>query len=109
MAARYAGWALLVGLAVAVPTVGHTDEACRTIHGRMSVYNGAPSVRIWIIGTKRLVGVHDQNYANLDYLPAKVRKLWESSGDVWSHSVYGDFRICAVTPEHPGWMQIVRV
>lgn len=101
--------ALLLGLALSLPEHSYAGETCRTVRGRMSFYNGAPAVRIWITGTKRLLGVHDGSYANLDYLPSNVRKLWEGSGDVWSHSIHGDFRVCASTRERPGWMQIVRV
>jgi len=31
--------------------------ACFSVHGRLSAYNGAPSLRIWPIGTHRLLGV----------------------------------------------------
>ena len=30
---------------------------CLTVHGRLRVYNGNPSVRIWPIGSHRLLGV----------------------------------------------------
>src|SRR5579864_3135963 len=34
--------------------------ACFTVHGRYTFYNGGtPRTRIWIIGTKRLLGVDD--------------------------------------------------
>jgi hypothetical protein len=32
---------------------------CFVVHGRLSFYNGAPSARIWKIGTKRILGVHN--------------------------------------------------
>ncbi len=32
---------------------------CFTVHGRLSAWNGAPTMRIWRIGTKRILGVHD--------------------------------------------------
>jgi len=100
---------LALGLSLLLSGNSLASEPCRTVHGRMSFYNGAPSVRIWIVGSKRVLGVHDGNYSDLSYLPANVRTPWEGSGDVWSHSVYGDFRVCPLTPEHHGWMQIVRV
>jgi hypothetical protein len=33
---------------------------CFTVRGRLSVYNGAPALRIWRIGTKRILGVSEQ-------------------------------------------------
>src|SRR5499427_6788103 len=32
---------------------------CFPVHGRLSVYNGTPSIRLWPIGSKRLLGVID--------------------------------------------------
>src|SRR5262245_48301115 len=37
---------------------------CFTVHGRLSVYNGTPSIRLWPIGTKRLLGIIDPNDAS---------------------------------------------
>ena len=31
---------------------------CYWTHGRLNFYNGAPSYRIWKIGTKRILGVY---------------------------------------------------
>lgn len=31
--------------------------ACFSVHGRLSNWNGNPTQRIWIIGTKRVLGV----------------------------------------------------
>jgi hypothetical protein len=47
----------------------HATEACKsdpdiagpsfTVHGRLSVWNGSPTLRIWHIGTNRILGVQD--------------------------------------------------
>lgn len=75
----------------------------------MELTNGTPSVRIWIIGTRRVLGV-DQQDTTFDELPANIRQVWRSKGDdLWSRWLYGDFRICPLTPYHKGWMQMVRV
>ena len=34
---------------------------CFEIHGRLSLYNGTPSVRLWPVGTKRLLGVRESD------------------------------------------------
>jgi hypothetical protein len=50
-------------------------EPCRTVHGRMELWNGAPSVRIWVVGPKRVLGVvHKQ--ASFKDLPLAVRQIW---------------------------------
>src|SRR5204863_4706193 len=40
--------ALLLALAAQAAAA---SESCRTVHGRMDLWNGTPSVRIWVIGT----------------------------------------------------------
>src|SRR6185436_2347848 len=37
---------------------------CSRVHGRLSVYNGTPSIRLWPLGTKRLLGIIDPNDAS---------------------------------------------
>lgn len=70
---------------------------CFIVRGRLGFYNGAPSARIWIIGTKRLLGVHE------DILPDELSSKMTSFG----MQAFGDFRVCPLTPEKPGVMQIV--
>jgi hypothetical protein len=70
---------------------------CFDVHGRLSFYNGAPSARIWKIGTKRLLGVHDS------VLPGQLGLRMTSS----NMQAFGDFRVCPLTREKPGVMQIV--
>lgn len=83
-------------------------QDCRTVHGRMSQTNGTPSVRIWVIGTKRVLGVSQQD-DTFDQLPANIHRLWKRADDKRGHSVFGDFRVCAESPNRPGRMQDVRV
>ena len=33
-------------------------DSCHIVHGRLMAYNGTPTFRIWVVGTKRLLGVH---------------------------------------------------
>jgi hypothetical protein len=81
---------------------------CRTVHGRMDLWNGAPSVRIWVIGTRRVLGV-EQASESLDDLPPAVRRIWTGRDADWSTSIYGDFEVCTLTPERAGHMQRVRL
>lgn len=70
---------------------------CFLVHGRLSFYNGAPSARIWVIGTKHMLGVHD------DVLPGQLG-LKMSNFDT---EAFGNFRVCPFTKEKPGAMQFV--
>lgn len=69
---------------------------CFTVHGRLSAWNGTPTMRIWRIGTKRILGVHD------DIMP---ESLTFQVG--WDVDAYGDFQVCPFTKKRPGEMQMV--
>ena len=79
---------------------------CFTLRGRMGLYNGAPSVRIWRVGTKRMLGVSEQRFAVSGYctLPALLRARIS-----WDVNLFADFVVCPFTPEEPGAMQLVCV
>src|SRR5215470_15097020 len=64
---------------------------CFKIHGRLSVYNGTPSFRIWRIGTSRMLGVSD-SHSGVSQLPADL----ESKLD-WGVEIFGDFEVCPFT------------
>lgn len=70
------------------------------VHGRFSSWNGNPTQRIWIIGTKRMLGIREGTE-----LPENLSKLL---GD-YDTEVYGDFAVCPLTRSKPGVMQIVCV
>jgi hypothetical protein len=73
--------------------------ACFTVHGRLSFWNGAPSARIWPVGTHRLLGIHN------DELPQALRdRIAFPDTEMW-----GDFQVCPFTRERPGHMQFVCV
>ena len=102
--------AAVLTLAAAAPALGGEPLACRTVHGRMSLWNGAPTVRIWIVGTRRMLGVRQPN-DSLEDLPPNVRRLWATHGDaaMWESELFGDFRVCPLAPDRPGHMQPVRL
>ena len=98
---------LLVGLAS--PSIAARDP-CRIVHGRMSLWNGTPSVRIWVVGTKRILGVVQPD-EKFDDLPETIRRAWAAHGDdaMWRSDLLGDFQVCPVTANRPGRMQMVTV
>ncbi len=72
----------------------------------MSFYNGAPTVRIWRVGTSRMLGVSEQRFSVEGYynLPASVRRRLS-----WDSDLFGDFVVCPFTHEAPGVMRLVCV
>src|SRR2546425_8900992 len=36
---------------------------CFTVRGRLSIYNGAPALRLWRVGTRRVLGISEQRFA----------------------------------------------
>lgn len=75
---------------------------CFEIRGRLQPYNGNPAIRIWPVGTKRLLGVEEPGEEPA--VPANVRE-WLAFGTV----VYGNFRVCPLTVEKPDSMRTVCV
>ena len=91
--------------AIAIASTCETNynivDECYETRGRMQAANGNPSVRIWKVGTKRVLGVRNEN---LEYLPTKVKEAF--SLGVF---VFADYRICPLTKEKPRHMQMVCV
>lgn len=75
--------------------------ACFSVHGRLSIWNGTPSLRMSRIGTNRILGVRTET------APANVSKLWGT--DPFRTEIYGDFEVCPFTKSKPGEMQMVCV
>ena len=74
-----------------------------TVHGRLTYYNGNPSSRIWIVGTKRLLGVRESD-DEVPYMPKPLRDMMS-----WDREIFADFVVEPLTPYKPGVMQMVRV
>lgn len=71
--------------------------ACFSVRGRLSNWNGNPTRRIWIVGTRRMLGLRDGTL-----LPPGIEG---ALGD-FDHEVYGDFEFCPFTTAKPGAMQV---
>jgi hypothetical protein len=74
-----------------------------TVHGRLTYYNGNPSSRIWIVGTKRLLGIRESG-DEVAYMPKELRDLMS-----WDREIFADFVVEPLTPYKQGGMQMVRV
>jgi hypothetical protein len=74
-----------------------------TVHGRLTYYNGNPSSRIWIVGTKRLLGIRESG-DEVANMPKALRDLMS-----WDREIFADFVVEPLTPYKRGVMQMVRV
>ena len=79
-------------------------DACFTVHGRLGVYNGIP-IRIWVVGTRRMLGVTDATGGGVTVRP-EIQTLLSAS-EPGATVVYGDYEVCPLSKAHPGWMQFV--
>ena len=78
---------------------------CFRVRGRAAFYNGNPTIRIWKVGTRRLLGVSARcEPPACEPLPPAVRAALD-----WEHPVFAHFLVCPFTRERPGVMQMVCV
>jgi hypothetical protein len=77
---------------------------CFKVRGRLSTYNGNPAVRLWQIGTRRVLGVSDQRFSLPGYrnIPEDLAKQLDGQ-----NNIYGDFLVCPFTRPRPREMQLM--
>jgi hypothetical protein len=91
-------WLVIIAL---LSTTVAADEPCRRLRGRLSYYNGAPSTRIWIVGTNRILGVPSED----SELPPEVKKFLKGFDD----EISANFTVCPLEKDRKGTMQMVKV
>ena len=107
---------LAFGLSVALMSAGAAPPppcknspklvgACYVVHGRATYGNGTPALRIWPVGTKRMLGVTADKIADDADDPIVPKQLAFDP----SKKAFGDFEVCPFTPESSGVMQMVCV
>ena len=79
---------------------------CFSVHGRLSVHNGTPSIRLWPTGSKRLLGVIDPTDISHEPGPSVLPLDIKSKLD-WDKDVFGDFEVCPLTKARLGRMQTI--
>jgi hypothetical protein len=96
------------------PIQGAAEKSCRehpqlvgkcfVVRGKLSVYNGAPAVRLWRVGTRRILGVSEQRFNRPGYrnLPEKLSQQLNGNNEI-----RGDFLVCPFTSPQPRQMQLV--
>jgi hypothetical protein len=111
---------LLFGLLiVATPASARAESAtcknsprlvapCFTVHGRLFVANGGWNIRIWRVGTHRILAVVDSNDNYDDSkppLPNYILKRVQLYS--FATSIFADYRLCPLTSSKPEHMQRV--
>jgi hypothetical protein len=86
---------------------GTVRDSCFSVRGRLAIGNGTPSCRIWIVGTKRILGIEEKSTPQDEESPMMPDTLRNLVG--FDRYVFGDFTVYPVTKALPGRMQIVRV
>ena len=79
---------------------------CFSLRGRLSVYNGAPAIRLWKVGTKRILGISEQRFAVDGYRNIPEDLKAQVNQDV---EIFADYVVCPFTPQRKGEMQLVCV
>lgn len=77
---------------------------CFRVHGRLSVYNGAPALRLFNFGTKRVLGISEQRFALAGYsnVPAEITANIDQD-----KTLIADYVVCPFTRQRRGEMQMV--
>ena len=109
---------LTVAIGTAQQKPSHRKIACKTpananicywAHGRLSFYNGTPSIRLWKIGTRQMLGIYSGNDSEkidgLDNehpeLPDNLQKRFKPS----ENRIFADFEICPLEPRKDNAIQ----
>ena len=76
---------------------------CFAVRGRLALYNGAPTIRLWRAGTRRMLGVSG-SYARAGYssIPAELEQRLS-----WETELWGEYVVCPFTRRRTGEMQLV--
>jgi len=69
---------------------------CFTIRGRANYSNGIP-FRLWVVGTHRMLAPTN--------IPPRVAQYLDLGGAAFDVVVFGDYEICPIEKDVPGWMR----
>jgi hypothetical protein len=79
------------------------------VHGRLCAYNGNPTLRIWIVGSKRILGVSASEGKEEEAMPKPLLDIFQD-GDGWfTRELCGDFTVEPIQPDRKGHMRPVRI
>ena len=95
---------LLVGTLPAEVFTGENQNDQFTIHGRLHYYNGSGCMRIWIVGSKRMLEVAEDSDVS-----GKINAIFADGGGYFSRTIYADFTVEPLKPDIKGAMRPVRI
>src|SRR5207249_1076247 len=67
---------------------------CFTVRGRLSIYDGAPALRLWRVGTRRVLGISEQRFSVVGYRNVPEYIASQINQNV---AILGDFLLCPFT------------
>jgi hypothetical protein len=74
------------------------------VHGRLWVQrNGVTNPHIWVVGTKRILGVPLPEGDDPLLIPSRLRQIG------WDYYIFADFTVAPLTNDEEGVMRMVRV
>ncbi len=76
-------------------------DKCYKVRGRISINNGTPGLRMWKVGTKRMLGIVPPEG---EIIPMNLQKLIK-----WGTEIFGNYEVCPFSKEKAGYMQFVCV
>jgi len=80
------------------------------IHGRLRCYNGNPSLRIWIVGSDRILGIPEPVEENEEPgIPKRLYDIFDDGTGWFTKEMFGDFLVEPLAEDIPGHMRPVRV
>jgi hypothetical protein len=85
--------------------------SCYWVHGRLQFGNGTPALRLWKIGTKRILGIYsgpavfESDRFPLDNEDPELPANIASNLRAWENRIVADFEVCPLETEKPGAMQ----
>jgi len=99
----------MIGLALLLAASAHVQQPtlrkagdCGWVHGKFAFWNGSGIRRIWVIGTKHILNLHDTD--------DEVPNHRFSMENAWPREVYyGDYYVCAREKFISGHMQPVQL
>ena len=78
---------------------------CFIVRGRLSFSPDSPEIRLWRVGTHRVLGILAPDGSDQYVLSERMlERLWgggDRPGRIW-----GDFEVCPLSPDQPGHMQM---
>jgi len=80
---------------------------CFKVRGTLSFGVGTPAIRLSPIGSRRILGVFGGNGDPEDAhaVPRGVSRLVVRNCDVFVNAITGDFLVCPLKTDRPGWMR----